>query len=194
VIWHCLALAVLLLPQGNAVPCKSFIASPQLVEAQIRTRGARAVLRELYVSWEDGLFTAAGEKPPFDCWGAVLAHISSGSAAWLEIGWKLRQGSDAGASQMLYQAIDDALDTNPASVLRLVEAKPSRLSLMDLCGSQIPVWADSLETAQAAIARRRLSLSKVSDPALSKPKSQCLALLAGLEKELPKYYEGETSQ
>jgi hypothetical protein len=190
-------LAAFLLSASPLVPCRSYIATPNLLKAQIESRGARVVLEELYNSWADASFTEGPEKPekpPFDCWGPVLEHIGGGSKAWLEIGWHLLQESDAGASQMLYQAIDDALDTNPTNVLQLVSAKPGRLSLDDLCGSQIPVWAESGEVAHAAITRRRSSLAKVSDPALRGARKRCFSLLTSLDAELPRFYQVGTAK
>ena len=82
-------LPVLLLLGTGQMPCKAYIATPQLVMAEISARGRSEVLSELYDSWASGRFTSGSERPPFDCWTPVLESISGGSKKWLEVALRL---------------------------------------------------------------------------------------------------------
>ena len=180
-------LSVLLFAGTGQSPCQTYSATPQLIMSEIRARGTGVVLQELYFSWAWGATTENG-TPRFDCWNPVLEHISGGSRQWLDVAVQLLQKSDAGAAQMLLQAIDDALDTHPSNVLKVVPKMPPPLTVENLCGAQIPVWAATETTARTAIKCRRTSVSRVSDPHLTAIKTQCLALLTEVEKELPRLY------
>jgi hypothetical protein len=53
-------------------------------------------------------------------WDRVLTSIATGQRAWLNVAAKLRDVSDAHASETLDMAVQEALLKNPLEVLRLV--------------------------------------------------------------------------
>src|ERR1700686_361185 len=85
--------------------------TPQSVELEIRTLGAKAVVDKLN----------SGRRPRN--WDLVLDRIGSGAAEGLAVAKELVPGTDAGTSTGLRVTLAKALPKNPGDVLRLIDEK-----------------------------------------------------------------------
>ena len=120
---------------------------------QIALRGARPVV------WE--LFDRDAE------WDRLLREISSGDPRWLKVAARLRKASDAGASEELGDAINDAVEKSPELVLE-----------MGYCGETLyDSTAITFDELMAGVNRKIEALSKVKRCDLIKKRDRCIKSL-----------------
>jgi len=93
----------------------------QSILSDINSRGAKSVVEMLWADEER--------------WNDVMTNVGSGDVAWLGVAVALRSGTDAGASEMLDEAISIALKSAPAAVLRLL--KDHKFNRSFVCSSNI---------------------------------------------------------
>jgi hypothetical protein len=141
------------------------------VQTLIETNGAT---KALSVLWEDDLK-----------WEALSKGIATGKATWLRIAAELRAVSDAGTTESLEEAVQEALPNNSAGVLRLVAA--SVFTVRDVCGMYgfgqiedrrpVPVLLGLVDKRIAAV-------SRVPVQELKTVRDTCLNELRNLRRDL----------
>jgi hypothetical protein len=144
---------------------------PRSLLAEVRARGARAVVEEL---WEDG-----------GGWSEFTQGVASGAAEWLEVAVALAPGTDAGATSELLVALFLALEPAPERTFRLfypssrVQAQlGSEFSLANVCGGgHVYIDFEPLEALRLIEARVAAVQDVPSD--LAVPRESCLR---GLEQ------------
>ncbi len=101
----------------------AFAAHPtaQQLTAQIKLKGAQAVISGLYVD---------NEKE----WQYVTGAIAKGSSDWLNVAALLAPGSDADSAETLSEAVGLAIPHNPTGVLNIITEQYTPLSLGEVCG------------------------------------------------------------
>lgn len=120
---------------------------------QIARRGARPVVWELYDRDAE--------------WDRLIREISSGDRKWLKVAARLRKASDAGASEELADAIDDAVEKSPELVLE-----------MGCCGVTLyDTQVNTFDEFLAGINRKIKALSKVKRCDLIKKRDGCIKSL-----------------
>jgi hypothetical protein len=154
-----------------AAPVGLPMVSPEGLMADIRGRGAAAVVTELY---EDDAR-----------WRQVRAGVASGSRPWLEVARRLKPDAPtSGPGQDLTEAVATALERAPAQVLAVLDGKSfdadDVCSLNTIEDSLGPDYAAALRTVE----RRERAVSSVHDPALAGRRQDCLGFLGELKREI----------
>ena len=135
--------------------------TPGQISRQIETQGARATVGTYYASRQ---------------WELIMAQVSTGKQAWLDLVPKLQPGTDAGTAEDLAIVLAEALPHNPAGVLRLVvEEDVHTLSLRQVCS--IPFIEPTKARVAAYRKRATAALNRLHDPGLVDRKAHCLAAL-----------------
>lgn len=137
------------------------VIAPRYVEAKVDELGAKQFVRNYYGSKE---------------WGALFYGVASGDKAWLKLVKKVMEGTDAGATSELRDAVAWALPKAPKEVLLLSNEV---FTLNSTCfgppvdeppGGMVPYIKASIE-----------AVSKITDPELLKMKESCLEQLRTTE-------------
>ncbi len=111
---------------------------------------------------------------------SLLERVESGDKAWLNIAVKLREVSDAGASEMLEASLSVALAKQPANVLAILSngTKPGTFNVEDICSDGML----AIDKSDQEIAEWRksaiLAVSKVKLSALKHIRKECLKNLS----------------
>jgi len=116
---------------------------------------------------------------------AVGRGIATGAEDWLKIARELYAVSDAGASEHLVDAIQEALPKNPAGVLRLVAA--GGFEITHACGGYgFGQYDDERPTTVilGLVDRRIVAVSRVRQPDLAHHRDACLTELRRLRRTL----------
>lgn len=161
---------------GATPSCVGYTQDSDLLEREIRTRSCSVVLGEMYATW--------ATHAEVDCWLPVLQRIASGRVGWIRTDLSLMDCSDAGATSMLLEALDNALETNASAVLDLALLR-GNLDPNLICGSQVPTSFRAEPDARRAIQNRRTAVRRVNAAELSSVRDRCLANLDEVESQLP---------
>jgi hypothetical protein len=116
---------------------------------------------------------------------AVGKGIATGAEEWLNIARELYLVSDAGASEHLVDAIQEALLNNPAGVLRLVAT--GNFKIADACGGYGFSQYDDDRPRSAIldlVDKRIAAVSRVGQRDLAQHRAACLTELRGLRRSL----------
>jgi hypothetical protein len=121
-------------------------------------------------------------------WTAVLSGVSSGEANWIKVAIKLRQSSDAAASQELELALGEALEHQPQAVLEI--AGPA-LGLQVICaGPDVDDKRyDSYALSIRAIDARVAMVRSLSDTRVAAARERCLGALEASKSGLARFYK-----
>jgi hypothetical protein len=91
---------------ADTVNTDQYYTDPQATIHEVSRRGASEVVAEL----------SNQERK----WYYVMDKIATGEQAWLKVAVVLRPGSDAGSTEEIFEALGQALKTNPKEVLGLI--------------------------------------------------------------------------
>ncbi len=151
----------------------NYYSKPELVTREIESRGAMAIVSELY----------GNDK----AWHSVLQKIASGDESWLRAAIALRNGADAGASEMLALAVGEALEHNPENALKIAS---QAFGLKEICGGPDvdDVRYDSYDRAMKAINLRIEKVSAAKDRSLKKICKECIHYLEASKKSISDFY------
>jgi hypothetical protein len=83
--------------------------APDSIRQQIHKHGAKQTVEALYTD--------------NSAWGELLRNISSGEREWLQVAVELKDGADAGASEMIKFAVGEALANKPENVIDIAIKK-----------------------------------------------------------------------
>ena len=121
-------------------------------------------------------------------WNILLRKIASGDIEWLKIADILKEGSDAGSSEMLSLAVGEALEHNPENVFKFALES---FEINVICGGPDvdDQRFDSYELSIEAINKRIKKVSAVEDKNLKDECNECLRHLSELKKHVAKYYQ-----
>lgn len=150
---------LLLIAAALATAASGSVPTPKALSRSIETDGATRAAQAL-------------SEQQFE---AILSRAERGDAHWLRAIAAWRPGTDDGRAEGIDEALSDALQTNPAEVLTLINAYPDLPRPMWLCEDR------AIEPSQAAHARfmRRATgaVQAVRAPSLRLIRDQCLAAL-----------------
>jgi hypothetical protein len=110
-------------------------------------------------------------------WRELLRAVSSGAPEWLMVASKLRPGTDAGASEMLENAIFFSLGKAPVESLKLISART--FSIHGVCSSNFLLDTRPDDNPINMIDMRIAALKRIDDPALVATRDLCIK---GLEQ------------
>ncbi len=151
-----LALATCLLA-ASVIPVEAQTAAA--LSVQVGRDGAKHVV--------DKFYSAHGHA-----WAEMLAKISSGDTAWLNVAVALLKGTDAGSGEDLRYAVSKALLRNPTGVLRL--AAPA-FGLENVCS--VPVIEPTKAEVGHYLAQGNAALKRVTAGDIAMAAQQCRAYL-----------------
>ena len=123
-------------------------------------------------------------------WHVVMRRIASGNESWLRVAVALRPGSDAGASEMLVNAVDEALEHYPYTVLKLT-TQASELSEICCSPDVDDIGYNSLELAPKAIKLRTAKVASIKDSSLLAVAKTCLQHLEDSKRNVARFYGNE---
>lgn len=106
-----------------------------------------------------------------------MANIGRGSPEWLEVAVALHPGTDAGAAEMLDEAVFFALRTEPAAVLKLL--KDGRFETKFVCSSNVGIDYTPAESRRFIRERIKVLSGLSADAKVLATRDQCLAGLRG---------------
>jgi hypothetical protein len=135
------------------------VLTPDDIARDIQKHGAKAVVDRL---WNN------------NDWERVMDHVDTGDARWIALVPRLAPGTDAGTAEELPIALAFALPRNPEAVLSVIGGKKG-LRIADVCSA--PFIEDTVPNIPAYIKRAEAAVSRVSDPALARTKTECLEQL-----------------
>ena len=149
-----------------------YVKNPKLFIAKIKDIGARKVIDEIF------------DKEP--AWSWVLDQIATANDDWLEVAAMLREGTDAGASTMLRDAVNSALIISPEKVLTITVP---RFEIWAICGraEAFSSYKESIEDLEKQIK----AVQSINDPKLAQKRSECLKNLEESRPALKRYFEIE---
>ena len=164
------SLAFVLLAASNSSRTPALTA--ETAARLVREKGAHAALQHLY---ED-------ERQ----WPNLLHGIATGRSSWLRVANQLRSASDAGATAELEFAVGEALEHQPADVLRI--ALP--IFGMSACGGPDVDNSrfDSYELSIRAIQRRKRMLAQVESSSLRLARDRCIDELESSKSGIAQFY------
>lgn len=124
-----------------------------------------------------------------DKWNILLRYIASGDIEWLKIAVSLKEGSDAGSSEMLSLAVGEALEHNPENVFKFALGS---FKLNVICGGPDVdhIRYDSYELSIEAINKRIQKVSAIKDKNLMDKCNECLKYLSEAKKHVKRFYQG----
>lgn len=150
-----------------------YYSKPESIIHEIKSRGANAVVSELYSD--------------LNVWHSILQKIATGNQSWLEVAVALRAGSDAGASEMLTLAVGEALQNNPKHVFTIAA---KAFELRNICSG--PDVDDerynSYELSMKEIDRRIEKIKVVKDRSMEKISKECIQYLEASKKGISDFY------
>jgi hypothetical protein len=138
------------------------------VLADVRTRGARAVVESLWTNSEQ--------------WDTVMRNISHGRSEWLKVAVALHPGTDGGASEMLDEALFLALKPAPIAVLQLLQEHQFQSALV--CSSNIGTDYTSEESRRLVEERIKVLMNLSGQMNTLPVRDECLKGLRGALKDL----------
>jgi hypothetical protein len=150
------------------------IVSSEIIH-KIKKEGAHKVVNELY---EDE-----------SKWDELLRNVASGDKSWLEVATYLRQGTDAGATEMLDIAVGGALENNPRAVLLITL---NVFQVWEICNGPDVVNNEKYDTfkkAKDAVERRIRALNTITDENLIEKRNLCIKELNKSVPHLQNYFE-----
>lgn len=166
-------------PSGSLAP------APLLQE--IKTHGARHVVARLSLGTSTAAPITKGEPPQIEethAWDAVLEHIQTGDAQWLNVAQALEAGTDAAASAQLSNAVLLALPNATVNVLRMLRMDDPGLTLESVC-SVIPM-GPQLDIQQALL-RSEKALLDLRMSELDDKRQRCLKYVLEAKKKFSEY-------
>lgn len=121
-------------------------------------------------------------------WNSLLRNIASGDKKWLKVAVSLKEGSDAGSSEMLSLAVGEALENNPENVLKIAL---ERFEINVICGGPDvdDKRYDSYELSIKAINKRIKKVSSIKDKRLQDIRIECLRHLSDAKSGIAKFYQ-----
>jgi hypothetical protein len=148
--------------------------APANIRQQVHKHGAKQTVAALYsnnATWEE-----------------LLRNISSGEREWLQIAVELKDGADAGSSEMIKFAVGEALANKPENVIGIAIKK---FSLQAICSE--PDIDDarysSYEKAVLEINRRIAVLKKYHTRQYQQVRNECIVELNKSKSRLKTFYE-----
>lgn len=159
---------LLILAPMAAFTADSSLATPKQILQAAKTKGAAAVVAELF---RDGTWTKV-----------VYPGISSGEKQWLEVAEILKPGTDAGSSEELNDALSLALLKHPDHVLPILKNIWWKDSEACSFGwdSEFP---DNI-SVRTYVNRLEKALNKSSNKGTAELRKSCLRGIAQTRKEL----------
>jgi hypothetical protein len=145
--------------------CSAHPVTAKTVDAMIAKYGATQAVAKLH----RGESAATGSFGEFD---QVLDGVSAGDSQWLRLVPKLKERTDAAASESLEISVADALPKNPVAVLRLIKSHPE---WREAC--TYPFIEPTTEENRKYFRVTIPAVAKVRDPQLRSVKNACLANL-----------------
>ena len=138
----------------------------------VREKGAHVALRHFY---ED-------ERQ----WANLLQGIATGRTSWLRVANQLRSASDAGAAAQLQFAVGEALEHQPANVLKI--ALP--IFGMSACGGPDVDDSrfDSYDLSIGAIQKRKRMLAQLESSSLRLARDRCIHELESSISGIAQFY------
>ena len=131
------------------------------VAASLRQRGAQATAAALVKA---------------DQWEGVTERIATGDARWIALAPSLAVGSDGAFSEGLGIGLAYALPKNPRAVLAALDPKDgSVIGAGQVCS--VPFIEDTVRNRPAYRLRAMRAVATITDPALTRARSACLAVL-----------------
>jgi hypothetical protein len=158
---------------ANSIP-QGVYSKPTAILDEIKSKGARAVVSELY---DDQ-----------NVWQSMLQKIASGNLAWLKVAVALHPVSDAGSSEMLTLAVGEALENDPKNVFKIALGS---FKLGNICSGPDVDDAryDSYELSMKAINRRIKKVAAIKDQSLMNTSKECTQYLEKSRKGIAQFYE-----
>ena len=151
----------------------AYSSKPESIMLAIKSKGAEAVVNELYADW--------------NVWTSVLRKIATGDESWLKIAVFLKPGTDAGASEMLVLAVGEALEHNPKSVFRIT----SKIFDLSFICSGPDIDDDryhSYELSIKALDLRIKNIRTIKTKAFKKTCDECIKYLEASKKGIARFY------
>lgn len=153
---------------------EEYYTNPEAIIQKVSEKGSSKIVSELLTSENK--------------WNYVIDKISTGESNWLKVAVTLRPGTDAGATEMIFGALGNALKFNPKEVLNLVSEK---FTLKHICSWPVvgepPCTEYSLCLKE--IEERQKSVIAVSDKNLITLCKQCVDSLEKGKEEIAGSYE-----
>ena len=148
--------------------------SAKAIQEEIKVLGPKKVCNSLY-----------DDKTK---WNSLLKYISSGDEKWLKVAVNLREGLDAGASEMLSLAVGEALEHNPENVFKFAL---NSFEINVICGAPDvdDQRYDSYELAIKAINKRINKVSSVKGRNLKEKCNECLRHLSEAKKHIANFFQ-----
>jgi hypothetical protein len=154
---------------GGGQAARADACAPERVERDLKARGARAVVSELY-----------DDETQWEC---VLRGIEGAKTAWLLVARELLKGSDAGSTDELLGSLSDAFERAPARVLTMAAVKDTELfSIADVCGDT--EIAETLRGVLERLRRRRAMVRSLKGRSLASRKRACIEAMDRAEQDL----------
>lgn len=121
-------------------------------------------------------------------WYVLLRNIALGNEEWLKTAVNLKEGSAAGASEMLSLAVGEALQHNPENVFKFTLGN---FKIYEICGGPDvdDIRYDSYELSIKAINKRIQKVSLVKNNNLRDKCNECLQYLLKAKNGVAKFYK-----
>jgi hypothetical protein len=149
---------------------------PEVIQADIRSRGLWFVYRELTCD--------------NDVWDKVIAGVETGTPAWLNVALALSKMADGGAAEDLGWTLSELLAKQPRSVLDLIYrskasagSKEGALDVEFICGNYEVVT--TREEANRLLKAQEDGVSAIHDGKLRSIRERCLKAIGEARKTLP---------
>ncbi len=152
----------------------NYYSKPDAIINEVKSRGADAVVSELYKDW--------------NAWDFICNKIATGDQAWLKAATALKAGTDAGSSEMLDLALGEALEHEPENVFKIAA---NTFELVFICGGPDVDNAryNSYELSMKAIDLRIKKVAAVKDQSLLKMSKECLVYLEESKKGIAEFFQ-----
>ncbi len=133
--------------------------TPSIVQAEIRDRGAKPVVDQLFKT---------------EAWWQVMRNIGAGKTDWIALAPDLAAGTDAASSETLGISLAEALPKSPSAVLAVLElgGDASPLVVGNVCSA--PFLEGTARHQHIYKSAALSAVSAVADPRLSNVKAACL--------------------
>jgi len=144
--------------------CEYYL-SPDLILREIKTKGAREVVEEVWLDHEKEYF--------------VLQQIKTGDPQWLEVAKALWPGSDAAATMCIWLSLSRALPNAPILVLKMIG---NSFPLRQIC--TLPFIEGEVEIEKAYLNRTEKALISVNEPELEDVRWKCLRIIHYFQEKI----------
>ena len=115
----------------------------------------------------------AGEAAGESQYDTVLAKVQQGQSDWLAVAARIYPATDAGNREMLLTGLSEAIQNNPAGVMRLVDTV---FRIDDICANRL-IEPSSAES-ESFLKKTRAALRTLQDGRLRARRDACLRLLS----------------